>query len=902
MEETIEVRPEYISDGNYFGPTFNGTFFNSLKFYREGGIPDNYGIIGTQMIGSGGLGIGSLGTISDCIEGGVVFRIDENTIYFLLTSEVRYEGINIFFCLVNENGEPVDTTLTAQTNKTIVTTNTYITNSDSFQFHSDENNGLIVDRCDILVDSPSNWEIQTNIALTGSEILAITNGEMAITALASEIVQMGVGFIDGTKLIINKSLFSMLKTQGLTTIGCYLLSSDGILIEANNIITNCEPVIDFNTLYTPYFFETNGQHKVEFEVFKNMFLTDFQTSQFAFNGSCATYFSEDAFCEMNSPNGSFLEDCKYLKEFTIPRNFYLPYYKLPNDGALEKVNLKGEHINADGISKVINGTYILTGYRNTLILCLDKSSNIQIPPEIKNINLSAFNHLKTMEYLNIPIKSNIGSSLSNNYVKVINYNNNYLPKYIYSTSLTRFNNYADDIKVNNPAAFNSCPNVKFYGNATSDGNCLLSRDGVTKYLLHENELTAYTFTNDVKGIGKNTLRQNTIKHITLPSGVTIMDEAFSGKTNLTAVTLNGPINSGINSFRNCTGMTTLYVDSLDTYMKSKYANGYSSPAGSTGDYTFTLFVNGSVLHDIVIPSSINIVNNHLFYKIDTIRTVKIPSHVTEIQKSAFYHCLNLSSVTIENGLKIIGSYAFAETIIHEIIIPDSVTEIGDHAFSYSATLRSIVLPKYLDKISKYAFQHCMISHIDIPETVSEIEEGAFNGCKNLQNIEIPEKVTNIEDYTFYECSSLNSINIPNSVTSIGYAAFYGCKLLQELIIPSSVRKIGDYAFKNCLGLKTVTVNEGISEIGQYAFHNCQSLIKVELPSTLTKIGTYFIVAALSLTEITCYATTAPVLDGLTFGTIATHGKLKVPAGSDYSSWMKNEDGYLGRYNWTIEYI
>jgi hypothetical protein len=39
-----------------------------------------------------------------------------------------------------------------------------------------------------------------------------------------------------------------------------------------------------------------------------------------------------------------------------------------------------------------------------------------------------------------------------------------------------------------------------------------------------------------------------------------------------------------------------------------------------------------------------------------------------------------------------------------------------------------------------------------------------------------------------------------------------------------------------------------------------------------------------------------------FQHINTVGTLYVPSGSDYSSWLRTDEYYLGYYNWTVQYI
>ncbi len=128
-------------------------------------------------------------------------------------------------------------------------------------------------------------------------------------------------------------------------------------------------------------------------------------------------------------------------------------------------------------------------------------------------------------------------------------------------------------------------------------------------------------------------------------------------------------------------------------------------------------------------------------------------------------------------------------------------------------------------------------------------------------------------------SCLTSITIPNSVTSIGESAFSDCSSLTSINIPDSVTSIGRRAFSYCSSLTSITIPDSVTSIEAYAFSNCSNL-----------------------NEITCLATTAPSIWWSTFMGIKSSGLLKIPAGSDYSSWMSTGDYYLGYYNWTTKKI
>ena len=101
--------------------------------------------------------------------------------------------------------------------------------------------------------------------------------------------------------------------------------------------------------------------------------------------------------------------------------------------------------------------------------------------------------------------------------------------------------------------------------------------------------------------------------------------------------------------------------------------------------------------------------------------------ITFIEKSAFYYCSSLASVTI----------------------PNSVTTIGSQAFSGCRSL----------------------TNVNIPNSVTTIGVGAFSNCSSLTKVNIPSSVTTIGKEAFSNCGNLTNVNIPSSVTTIGESTF-----------------------------------------------------------------------------------------------------------------------------------
>ena len=153
----------------------------------------------------------------------------------------------------------------------------------------------------------------------------------------------------------------------------------------------------------------------------------------------------------------------------------------------------------------------------------------------------------------------------------------------------------------------------------------------------------------------------------------------------------------------------------------------------------------------------------------------------------------------QKSLKVIGSNAFNNCIsLKSITIPSNVTEIYDGAFANCTALSDVTLSKNLEYIDDSTFYNCIsLMDIDIPESVSRIGNNAFYGCNSLTDITIPSSVKSIEQYAFSSCGFLENINILDGVSTIGSSAFWCCHSLKSITIPNSVSSIGSTAFGFC---------------------------------------------------------------------------------------------------------
>ncbi len=240
----------------------------------------------------------------------------------------------------------------------------------------------------------------------------------------------------------------------------------------------------------------------------------------------------------------------------------------------------------------------------------------------------------------------------------------------------------------------------------------------------------------------------------------------------------------------------------------------------------------------------------------------VETAVTSISSSAFKDCIDLTSVTIPEGVKTISGFNGC-TSLTSVTIPNSVTSIGGSAFFGCTGLTEITIPENVTSIESAAFKSCSgLETLNFNAkncTMSgQNYYATFNGCTSLTTITIGENVETIPSYAFSYCSSVKSVTIPASVTSIGYDAFKECNGIETLTfdteaigyvfnnkpslktvnIGNSVRNISIYAFKDCTGLTEINIPEGVTSIGSYAFYGCSSVKSVTIPASVTSIDSY----------------------------------------------------------------
>ena len=165
---------------------------------------------------------------------------------------------------------------------------------------------------------------------------------------------------------------------------------------------------------------------------------------------------------------------------------------------------------------------------------------------------------------------------------------------------------------------------------------------------------------------------------------------------------SGTTTIGTSALSNCSGLTSVTIpDSVTTI-------GQSSFNSCTG------------LTSVTIPDSVTFIGTSALSNCSGLTSVTIPDSVTSIGQLAFANCTGLTSVTIGNGVTTITPDVFNRctslkrvnsNVDGECIIPNSVTSISNGnyntgAFGGCTSLTTVTIPNSVRSIGSWAFYGC----------------------------------------------------------------------------------------------------------------------------------------------------------------------------------------------------
>jgi hypothetical protein len=143
----------------------------------------------------------------------------------------------------------------------------------------------------------------------------------------------------------------------------------------------------------------------------------------------------------------------------------------------------------------------------------------------------------------------------------------------------------------------------------------------------------------------------------------------------------------------------------------------------------------------------------------------IPDSVQRVYRSAFYGAIYLQQITIPDSVISLGESAFYESGIRSVTIPGNEDILnGGSIFQKCESLSTVTINNGVKYIG------------------TELQAEVFKDCTKLKTVSIPNSVIRIGRYSFENCFSYSSsysgsITVPSGVTFLGRGVFSGCTYL-----------------------------------------------------------------------------------------------------------------------------
>ena len=324
-----------------------------------------------------------------------------------------------------------------------------------------------------------------------------------------------------------------------------------------------------------------------------------------------------------------------------------------------------------------------------------------------------------------------------------------------------------------------------------------------------------------------------------------------------------------------------------------------------GEYVF----RDCPVTEVILPEGLKKIGRQQFWGCDNLKSITIPSSVTEIGFDAFnsnaenyYSDPAIEIITFEDGTEPLTGFNGSSDIpvaiqlgenvktvylgrdvlisrgenVENLTIGGVVTELdgGTDFFTANEALKTLTIeygdaPLSLGRTNDGdgTFSKCPIETLFLDRQLEyDGTDGItpFSGSQRLSSVTIGDNVTSIDSNLFNGCSGMQSIVIGSGVASIGENAFLGCTGLQRVELKnlsawfgfnfSSEEQNPLYYAKNLYmdgNLVTdLTVPSGVRSIPAYAFYGCEKIASVTIPSDVQTIGIWAFRGCTALKNLT----------------------------------------------------
>ena len=275
-------------------------------------------------------------------------------------------------------------------------------------------------------------------------------------------------------------------------------------------------------------------------------------------------------------------------------------------------------------------------------------------------------------------------------------------------------------------------------------------------------------------------------HTTYDAGMVVLgydENKFKGGHVVIPSTFNGRPVTAISGFGfyNCDKLLSVELPNSVTRIESESFRQCANLQSVVLPNSITAIEQGtfqecSSLQSIEIPSMVTSIAVNAFESCTSLKTVILPNNL-KVLKSAFNDCHSLQSINIPAGLEEMGTYgAFYKcSKLRSIDLPSCVSQIEPWCFYGCTNLQTVNIAGDVTAVGEESFNGCENLQSLKLGALSSIGENAFKGCSQLRSsFVVQEGVTTIPAHAFDDCNWVPSISLPNSLTTVGEYAFHNC--------------------------------------------------------------------------------------------------------------------------------
>jgi hypothetical protein len=458
-------------------------------------------------------------------------------------------------------------------------------------------------------------------------------------------------------------------------------------------------------------------------------------------------------------------------------------------------------------------------------------------------------------------------------------------------------------------AFNQCPgltSLTIPNRVTSIGNAAFDDcGGLTNLTLGTNlmslgsdafygcsGLAAILIPNSVTSIGNGAFEDCVgLANISIGTNVTtIGSDAFAFCSNLTGIAIPrsvtniagislglvrigmGPAPSAMEMVANCSRLTAITVDPLNSFYSSSNGILFNKPQ------TTLLEAPGAFAGSYAIPGSVTSVGAEAFQNCGGLISVAIPSAVTNLGSAAFAACGSLTAIMVDAQNQFYRSVngilfdPLQTTLIQfpgglggSYTVSNGISSLGATAFSGCTNLTRLTIPASVTNVGNATFANCSQAGIYFAGNAPGITSSGSIGLISISHwVGI---LTPAFGNNFYNPSAEAVYYLPgttgwsttydglaaylsvppyvctpasNSITINGFNGSGGSIIIPDMINGLPVTAIASGVFDNAAGLgqTNVVIGTNVTTIGSYAFAACTSLASLTIPNSVTNIGSY----------------------------------------------------------------